>query len=73
MSPLSGDIRAAIQAMALEQDENHEGGFLLTQGREGGQFQVVAREPHREWPLLVGIVEPICGSGNPTDYSRNDF
>lgn len=71
--PLNNNIRAALQAMALENNGNAEGGVLLNQGREGGPFQVVERQPHRAYPLLVGIVEPICGSGNPTDYMRNDL
>lgn len=69
--PLNGNIRAALQAMALENNVNAEGSVLLTRHAEDGRYHVAERHLHRVYPLLVGIVAPLHGSGNPTDYMRN--
>lgn len=71
--PHNGNIRAALQAMALENNINAEGSVLLTQHLEGGRYHVAERHLHRMYPLLVGIVVPLYGSGNPTDYMRNNL
>ncbi len=73
MLPAKGTIREALQAMALESNVNNEGSVLLTQRPEGGRFHVAERYLHRVYPLLVGIVTPLRGSGNPTDYVRNNL